>query len=159
VFREYSVSVVLYAFATVAMVGCATSPEPTTHEAWLAHQSSIVNAIRKCDPDYSICHMQRARINQTGLCFQRDYPADAKRRGEEGKTLLHFDVTPAGRVSSVVVVRGSGYASLDEAAVKGMSQCKFPENLKSQTTSGSRLAVEYVWQLENGEIHIQRIPR
>lgn len=48
--------------------------------------------------------------------FKR-YPVQAQRRGEQGVALVRFVMNHAGMVLSVVVVRGSGHADLDQEAL------------------------------------------
>ena len=53
-------------------------------------------------------------------CPQRTpppYPALSRRRGETGSTLLRVELDEQGRVGAAEVVRGSGYARLDAAAL------------------------------------------
>lgn len=54
-----------------------------------------------------------------------DYPRLAKLRGEEGDVVLEIEVASDGYVSSVTVVDSSGFASLDEAAVKAARSASF----------------------------------
>ncbi|MGD8960614.1 MAG: TonB family protein [Desulfobacteraceae bacterium] len=53
------------------------------------------------------------------------YPRIAKARGYQGRTLLKVLVGPDGRVKEITVAAGSGYAVLDEAAVKAVRQWLF----------------------------------
>jgi TonB family protein len=55
------------------------------------------------------------------LAAHKSYPASARKRSEEGEVTVRFNVEPDGRVSEVSVVKGSGYADLDTAAL-GMLQ-------------------------------------
>jgi protein TonB len=53
------------------------------------------------------------------------YPRIAKARGYQGRTLLKVLVGPDGRVKEITVAASSGYAVLDEAAVKAVRQWLF----------------------------------
>lgn len=53
------------------------------------------------------------------------YPRMAKARGYQGRTLLKVLVGPDGRVKEIAVADSSGYAVLDEAAVKTVRQWLF----------------------------------
>jgi len=53
------------------------------------------------------------------------YPRMAKARGYQGRTLLKVLVGPDGRVKEITVAASSGYAVLDEAAVKAVLQWLF----------------------------------
>jgi protein TonB len=55
--------------------------------------------------------------------FKR-FPPAAQRRGEQGIVLMHVTMTRAGMVVAMTVVRGSGYADLDEEAKAWMSRAE-----------------------------------
>ncbi|MBI3098541.1 MAG: TonB family protein [Planctomycetes bacterium] len=55
-------------------------------------------------------------------CPLPDYPALARRRGWEGRTLLRVRVAPDGSVLSAEVQTGSGYEVLDRAAVEAIRE-------------------------------------
>lgn len=70
---------------------------------------------------------RQARIDAQPKLRQRlkpDYPADARRRGEEGDVALEIEVTDRGRVEAVRVVRSSGFPDLDAAAVKAVRKAR-----------------------------------
>ncbi len=46
------------------------------------------------------------------------YPDSARRRGDTGSVTVRFTVTPAGRVSDLLIERSSGSRALDDAAVR-----------------------------------------
>ena len=53
------------------------------------------------------------------------YPRSSRRRGEEGEVSLEVDVAADGAVADVRVVRSSGVAALDNAALQAMARAKF----------------------------------
>jgi protein TonB len=53
------------------------------------------------------------------------YPAESRKLGEEGVVLLKVSVTAAGRAADVQLQRSSGYARLDEAALKAVRRWEF----------------------------------
>lgn len=53
------------------------------------------------------------------------YPAAARRRGEQGSVLLEVLVDETGQAIKVAVRRGSGFASLDNAALEAVRQWHF----------------------------------
>jgi TonB family protein len=53
------------------------------------------------------------------LARLKRYPADARRRREQGSALISFVIGATGRISSLRLVRGTGFAALDEE-VKAM---------------------------------------
>ena len=54
-----------------------------------------------------------------------DYPKGARRRGEQGETLVELCVNSEGGVDSVRIVRSSGFAELDLAAVRAAQGARF----------------------------------
>ena len=57
--------------------------------------------------------------------MKRIYPREARLAREEGDVLLEFAVTERGTVASVAIVRSSGHASLDAAALKAARKATF----------------------------------
>jgi protein TonB len=53
------------------------------------------------------------------------YPVAARRRGEQGRVVLKVDVSANGSPLDVSVVQGSGFASLDAAALGAVRQWRF----------------------------------
>ena len=54
-----------------------------------------------------------------------DYPKGARQRGEQGDVILEIRVNAGGAVDDVKVAESSGFAELDEAAVKAAKAAKF----------------------------------
>ena len=54
-----------------------------------------------------------------------EYPKGARQRGEQGNVLLEIRVNAEGTVDEVKVVGSSGFAELDEAAVKAAKAARF----------------------------------
>ena len=54
-----------------------------------------------------------------------DYPKGARQRGEQGDVILEINVNAEGTVDDVKVATSSGFAELDEAAVKAARAAKF----------------------------------
>ncbi|MDC0980379.1 energy transducer TonB, partial [Bdellovibrionales bacterium] len=53
------------------------------------------------------------------------YPYQDRLAGHQGKLLLHYYVTPKGRVANVQVIKSSGYQSLDREAQKALGRYRF----------------------------------
>jgi periplasmic protein TonB len=62
----------------------------------------------------------------TWLAANRRYPDAARRRGEEGEVAVRFTVAADGRVSQAVVVKSSGTATLDAAALRLLQGATLP---------------------------------
>lgn len=60
------------------------------------------------------------------LAANRRYPDEARRRSEEGEVAVRFTVAPDGRVSEAAVVKGSGFAALDAAALRLLQGATLP---------------------------------
>lgn len=54
-----------------------------------------------------------------------DYPAEARRRGEEGVVRLSLRIGPEGQVTAAEVESSSGFAALDRAAVEAARRWRF----------------------------------
>jgi protein TonB len=53
------------------------------------------------------------------------YPAESRKLREQGVVLVRVSVTPSGRAADVQLQRSSGYARLDEAALKAVRRWEF----------------------------------
>lgn len=60
------------------------------------------------------------------LAANRRYPDESRRRSEEGEVTVRFTVASDGRVSEVNLVKGSGFASLDAAALRLLQGATVP---------------------------------
>ena len=60
------------------------------------------------------------------LASGRNYPEEARRRGEEGRVTLRFTVDRSGRVVDASVAASSGSAALDAAGLALIRQAAFP---------------------------------
>jgi len=58
------------------------------------------------------------------------YPRRARQRGWEGLVVLSVEIDARGAVVAVVVVRSSGFATLDRAAVEGARRWRFRPALR-----------------------------
>jgi len=66
------------------------------------------------------------------LAAHKTYPDEARRRGEEGRVVLHFTVDRSGKVLGVALASGSGWPRLDDAAqamLRGASLPAFPTEM------------------------------
>jgi TonB family protein len=80
-------------------------------------------------------------------CAGPQYPREAIRYELEGITTLRFQLAPDGRVSEVQVAKSSGWALLDDAAIRTVQACSFtPE--QAAKAKGVALPVQYVWSLD-----------
>jgi TonB family protein len=93
----------------------------------------------------------------TKPCAGAEYPPEARRYELEGITTLRFHLAPDGRVADVRVDKSSGWALLDEAAIRTIRACAFtPE--QAARAKGAALPVQYVWSLEGNRVRPQLLP-
>jgi protein TonB len=67
------------------------------------------------------------------LTAHRTYPAQARERGEEGNVAVRFTVDRSGRVVQAAIVKASGSALLDDAALEMLRHAMFPAFPASMT--------------------------
>lgn len=76
--------------------------------------------------------MIRQRIQESII-----YPHQARKDGIEGRPYVRFSINTAGEVTSLELVRSSGYAILDEEALSAIRRAspfpKIPESLNKQS--------------------------
>ena len=82
-------------------------------------------------------------------CARPEYPREAIRYELEGITTLRFRIGPDGRVLDAAVARSSGWALLDDAAVRTLQACTFPAHVAARS-KGEFQPVQYVWSLDGG---------
>ncbi|HQT81794.1 MAG: hypothetical protein B7Z60_08215 [Ferrovum sp. 37-45-19] len=80
-------------------------------------------------------------------CPPPNYPASARRNGEEGVVLLSFLINQAGQVELSKVLQSSGSSALDEAALSALSQCRFTPATENGKAIAIRVTIPYVWRL------------
>jgi len=77
------------------------------------------------------------------------YPAVSKRMREEGTVLLLVRVSPRGEAERVQIQKGSGFARLDDVAVKTVQQWRFvPARLGAETVAAN-VVVPIVFRLDS----------
>ena len=74
-----------------------------------------------------------------------DYPKGARQRGEQGDVILEIRVTAEGTVDDVRVATSSGFAELDEAAVRAAKSAKFSpaRSGREPVASTARLKLQF----------------
>ncbi|MEW5709466.1 energy transducer TonB [Pelomicrobium sp.] len=77
-----------------------------------------------------------------------DYPALARRMGEEGRVLLRVLVTADGRASQVKLHATSGSARLDEAAARAVAQWRFVPARQGDQPVDAWVLVPVVFKLQ-----------
>jgi TonB family protein len=82
-----------------------------------------------------------------------EYPAIARVRGYEGLVLVSAEVLPSGRVGEVKVRKSSGYAILDQSALKAVKPWRFEPARKSGNpfTAWVELPIKFILKNENSK--------
>jgi protein TonB len=84
--------------------------------------------------------------NQT--CAPPEYPEAAEDMEQTGTSVLQFLIAASGAVLDSRVAASSGHASLDEAAVAALSQCRFRPAIGADgKPQEAWTSIRYVWQL------------
>jgi len=91
-------------------------PAPVSVEPVEAAETTTQPAIPDSRPDYHAAYLH----NPPPL-----YPNAARRRGFEGRVLLHVEVMAAGRCGHIEVQQSSGHDILDTAAVEAVKEWRF----------------------------------
>ena len=60
------------------------------------------------------------------LAAHKNYPSAARQRGEEGEVMVNFTVEGDGRVSAVLIQKGSGFADIDKAVIAMLQGATLP---------------------------------
>jgi len=77
-----------------------------------------------------------------------EYPEDARRRNQEGVVLVKVVVNARGRVDTLELEHSSGYASLDEAALKAVRRWEFDPARRGGAAVVSTVTVPVRFRLE-----------
>jgi len=80
-------------------------------------------------------------------CPRVEYPKEALRRGSQGTTTVRFLIDIDGRVAQSNILKSSGDLSLDEAALSGLSKCRFKPAVRDGQPQRAWVPVQYVWSL------------
>jgi len=75
------------------------------------------------------------------------YPLSARRRGIEGRVVLHVAIDAAGRAVSVTLARSSGFDSLDTAALEAAAGWRFHPARRDGSPVASEMRVPIRFQL------------
>ena len=74
-----------------------------------------------------------------------EYPKGARQRGEQGDVVIEMTVNSKGGVDKASVVTSSGYAELDEAALRAVRSAKFTpaKSGRESVASTARLTLTF----------------
>jgi protein TonB len=77
-----------------------------------------------------------------------NYPKSALMNEEQGTVSMSFLVAPDGSVLESKLDKTSGFKSLDKAAIKSISACKFNPGTKDGAPAPTWTKVDYAWKLD-----------
>lgn len=92
--------------------------------------------------------VKTAAVVDARACEKPIYPSASLRANETGVVLLSFLIDTDGKVLEGKVARSSGYRRLDEAALNGLSLCKFKPATVDGRPERSLARIEYEWKIE-----------
>ena len=81
-------------------------------------------------------------------CAKPEYPPASIRASETGLVVLQFLIGADGSVIDSKVERSSGFRRLDDAAIRGLSLCKFKAGTEEGKAVQSWARIEYLWKLD-----------
>lgn len=76
------------------------------------------------------------------------YPRAAIADEEEGKVSVSLLVSSAGDVKETRIDKSSGFRTLDKAAIKKLTNCKFTPGTKNGSPADTWAKVDYAWKLD-----------
>jgi protein TonB len=119
---------------TVPVIAAVTQVKPTTPPPTPAPAPPVQKTAAGLDP------------NQT--CTPPEYPEEAEDMEQTGVSVLQFLIDKNGNVAASRVQDSSGHASLDDAALRALAQCKFKPAIGADgNPQESWTSIRYVWQL------------
>jgi protein TonB len=80
--------------------------------------------------------------------IEPDYPAQARRQHQAGSVILALYINELGSLDKVAIVKSSGFALLDAAAVEAMKESRFRPAYEGNTPTPSRAEVTVTFQIE-----------
>ena len=76
-----------------------------------------------------------------------EYPKASLMNEEEGAVSMKFLISENGAVLDAKVEKTSGFKTLDKAAIKSLSVCRFKPGSKDGAPAQTWTKVDYVWKL------------
>ena len=89
-------------------------------------------------PEGATLHQRRYLNPATGVeSVAPLYPAESKRKGEEGTVHLLALIGAEGRADEVVLAKSSGFPALDDAAIEAVRQWRFRPTAQNPVPAGT----------------------
>jgi protein TonB len=128
--------------ATPAPANPQTPPAATEHT--IVATSSRLTATPEPPPSMTVPRKVEYLYNPSP-----DYPPRARRLGLEGEVLIRTRVLPNGEPDELVLAQSSGYALLDQAAMKAVRKWRFRPALRSDEQIASWVEIPVRFRLEH----------
>lgn len=81
-------------------------------------------------------------------CAKPVWPPADLAAGNQGKVTLRFEIDADGKILQSKVEKSSGHPGLDQAALEGISKCKFNPGMADGKPVRSGMQMQYVWTLK-----------
>lgn len=122
----------MLAIAPLILAGCAQTPQPAP-----ASMSAITPTATSSG---------RPLVES---CARPEYPQQARERKIEGTSTIQFLISEEGKVLKSRLLQSSGDASLDQAALDGLSKCRFsPPRTPQGNVVAAWTSIQYVWKAD-----------
>lgn len=128
-----------------------TRPDMKTPEKVIEKPKEPVAPPKVAAPSAPAAAPKQARVDappKPRRTIRPDYPRRARQRGEEGEVTLEIRVDAEGRVDSVEVVGSSGFADLDEAAVRAARAARFTPARSGDRSVASTARLKLAFRLK-----------
>lgn len=83
---------------------------------------------------------------RTETCSRPEYPEDSLKQNHQGTVTLRFLIAADGTVKRSIIHTSSGVPALDEAALVGISKCRFNPPIVDGKPVEGWTAIQYVWK-------------
>ncbi|MFD2366906.1 energy transducer TonB [Pseudoduganella sp. GCM10020061] len=79
-------------------------------------------------------------------CSKPEWPAGAAEAGKTGTVTVVFLIGTDGKVRKSRIIKSSGHADLDDAALASLAKCTFRPGTRDGEPAEAWLPVQYVWR-------------
>ncbi len=91
---------------------------------------TLAPAVQAAEPDLRV---------ELQACADPEFPREAMRYGMAGQVQLGFDLSAMGVVDNITMLKGTGWDSLDAAAIAALAKCQF----SAEVAKGKKFMVNY----------------
>jgi TonB family protein len=136
--------------------GDSSSPDARNEPSASEGQNSAETAARptegdgesSTDPGNGSGNNPGARTATCRNCVEPEYPQSALEAGAEGQPRVSVQINPDGSVASVTLLRSSGNAAIDQAAIRAAQQSSF-----QPIAGGASVPIQYDLSIEGSQQH------